>query len=79
MPLVLGAVVRIYADDDSFDEGAIYAMTDRYVDVEFYDWQQRWPTSALRSFHPWLDQIEVLCPTSEGEVTRTFLSHRRKV
>jgi hypothetical protein len=77
MPLVLGAAVRIYADDDSFDEGAVCQISDCYIDVEFYDWQQRWPTGALRQLLTWPDQRQVLCPSTDGEVIRTFLSHRR--
>lgn len=77
MPFVLGALVRIYADDDSFDEGTICTIFEGYIDVEFYDWQQRWPRAELQHFLTWPDQREVLRPTGVGEVIRTFSCHRR--
>lgn len=45
-PMTVGCPVRVYYDEETFDEGEVKEMTETHVFVDFYDWIERWTADA---------------------------------
>lgn len=74
MPNVsLGAVVRIYYDEDTFDEGEITLAQPDRIEVDFYDWIECWTSAAQfvadKSF---FTGRMVLIPNTAGIIIKDF-------
>ena len=67
-----GDLVRIYYEDDFFDEGTVSAVVDDLITVDFYDWIEQWPDSAFRIRDLFYEGIEVLVPTQRGTIVIDF-------
>jgi hypothetical protein len=68
----VGQIVRIFYDDDCFDEGFIREIND-HIEVDFYDWITIWPLTAefsVQSLHH--ERISYLVPLEVGTVVATF-------
>jgi hypothetical protein len=74
MDVEIGMLVRLYYDSDTFDEGEVKAMTEDGIDVDFYDWIERWPSAA--QFSPGNSYFEAdkqfLVPNIAGEIITDF-------
>ena len=74
-PITVGAAVRIYYDEDTFDEGEVRHIADGQIDVDFYDWIERWThPGQFGSDHLWLEGKDVLIPIESGTVITDFRS-----
>ena len=49
----VGAKVRIYYDDDFFDEGEVVKIDNEIVTVDFYDWIEQWNNATFHEGYPW--------------------------
>jgi len=75
MQLTVGSIVRLYYDQDTFDEGKVCDITDQSVDVDFYDWIERWPISKLSVYDLWYEAKTVYTPVENGEIVIDFHLH----
>jgi hypothetical protein len=72
--VVVGATVRIYYDDDSFDEGEVTAVVGDLITVDFYDWIERWNDHEFRLQELFYECREVLIPIQRGTIMVDFRS-----
>jgi hypothetical protein len=75
MRLTIGSIVRLYYDQDTFDEGKVCALNDQHVDVDFYDWIERWPISKLSAYELWYEAKTVFTPLEDGQIILDFHVH----
>jgi hypothetical protein len=66
----VGSTVRIYHDEDWYDEGAVTEITGSSILVDFADWIQCWDAGDLRAAV--IHYKVVFIPTSEGIRTADF-------
>lgn len=72
MQLEVGQIVRIFYEEDCFDEGFIREIG-QHIEVDFYDWIATWPLTAefsLQSLHH--ERVSYLVPRHAGTVVATF-------
>lgn len=67
-----GEIVRLYHEEYCYDEGEVLSVIDGIVTVDFYDWIERWPESALNIRELFHEGKEVLVPTRRGEIVLDF-------
>jgi hypothetical protein len=73
MPLAVGCIVRVYYDEETFDEGEVKSITETHVQVDFYDWIEQWNSaSQFMMVDLYLEAISVWVPTVDGEITVDF-------
>jgi hypothetical protein len=70
--IVIGAHVRIYYEENSFDEGVVIIVTDTEIVVDFYDWIERWPPHQFELRDLYYENKQILSPLTQGEVVTRF-------
>jgi hypothetical protein len=69
----IGDRVRIYYEENCFDEGEVISAHELIV-VDFYDWVERWPDDrAFGLTELFYEGIEVLVPVRRGEIVVEYL------
>ena len=68
--MIIGEQVRIYAEDDWFDEGRIVEISQDCVIVDFLDWKQKYKRAELRKNY--IHFIKIWVAISEGEILERF-------
>jgi hypothetical protein len=71
--ITIGSAVRLYYDEDTFDEGCVTHAADDRVVVDFYDWIAEWP--GIASFgcdRSYLGVPGVFVPLQKGTITTRF-------
>lgn len=68
----VGEPVRIYYEEDCFDEGEVKSVRDGVVVVDFYDWIEQWSETDFSIQELFLEGKEVLVPNSNGTVIVDF-------
>ena len=64
----IGDRVRIYYEENCFDEGDVVSANDPIV-VDFYDWVERWASAdEFGLTELFYEGIEVLVPVRRGEI-----------
>lgn len=66
----IGEKVRIYVEDDWFDEGRIIELEQDHVIVDFLDWKQKFNHSELQKNYIHFSKIWVAI--SKGEILERF-------
>lgn len=68
----LGETVRIYYEDDYFDEGEVKSLCDGIVTVDFYDWIEQWQETDFSIREMFHEGKEVLVPKQRGTILIDF-------
>ena len=68
----VGEKVRIYYEDDAFDEGEVTLVRDGLVIVDFYDWVEQWREDQFALQELYMEGVEVLVPKSDGVMLSDF-------
>lgn len=72
----IGALVRVYYDQDTFDEGEIRSVAHGEIEVDFYDWIERWSSETQFAFEAsFYENIEFLLPLLPGEIIADYRSN----
>jgi hypothetical protein len=77
MELNVGTVVRIYYDNDIFDEGTVIRNESDEIDVDFYDWISRWSSPAQFVIGDCYGTKDFMVPTTAGKVIAVFRSNTK--
>lgn len=75
--LTLSDNIRIYYEDDYFDEGEIRTIDGDEITVDFYDWIERFDIKQLRKKYP-LPNLEVIETSSRGKIIKDFRKCSKK-
>lgn len=69
-PVVIGSLVHLYYDDETFDRGQVCEINDDDITVDFTDWKQRWHSPDLS--YDFRGGRLVLIPSSPGFLVSRF-------
>jgi hypothetical protein len=67
-----GDKVRIYYEEQCFDEGEVTAVNGALITVDFYDWIERWGDDQFVLRDLYYEGIEVLVPIRRGTIVADF-------
>jgi hypothetical protein len=73
MPLTVGCAVRVYYDEETFDEGEVKSIVNGQVVVDFYDWIEQWKSdSEFLIMELYFEAKSVWTPLTDGEIVVDF-------
>lgn len=73
--IVVGAIVRIYYEEQCFDEGEVTTVEGSLITVDFYDWIERWSENQFVLRELFYEGMEVLVPIQRGSIVVDFRSN----